>query len=66
MLAALLQQLYNLDVLEEDGILAWWEDERAADGENMTTVKERCRVLVEWLENADEEDSDEESEDEDD
>ena len=66
LLAAMLQQLYSLDVLEEDGILAWWEDERAVKGDGMTAIKERCRVLVEWLENADEEDSDEESDDEDD
>ncbi|KAK4228175.1 putative translation initiation factor eIF-2B subunit epsilon [Podospora fimiseda] len=65
LLAAMLQQLYNLDVLEEDGILAWWVDKRADEGESMTRVKEKCRVLVEWLENADEEDSEEESDDED-
>ncbi|KAK4194994.1 putative translation initiation factor eIF-2B subunit epsilon [Triangularia verruculosa] len=64
LLAALLQQLYSLDVLEEDGILAWWADKRAAEGETMTKVKEKCKVLVDWLEEADEEDSDED-EDED-
>ena len=60
LLAALLQQLYAQDVLEEEGILAWWADKRAAEGESMATVRDKCRVLVEWLENADEEDSDEE------
>ncbi|XWW99987.1 hypothetical protein V2A60_008003 [Cordyceps javanica] len=60
-LAALMQQLYALDVLEEDGILAWWEDERAADGEGMAAIKDKCRVLVEWLENAEEEDDDDDS-----
>lgn len=60
LLAAMLQQLYNLDVLEEDGILAWWVDKRADEGESMTKIKEKCRVLVEWLENADEEGSSEE------
>lgn len=64
LLAALLQQLYALDILEEEGITEWWEDERAAEGEGMTTLREKCRVLVEWLENADEEDSDEDSDDE--
>ncbi|AEO67720.1 248bebc0-b44c-48a5-9568-27a74349cb9e [Thermothielavioides terrestris] len=66
LLAALLQQLYSLDVLEEDGILAWWADERAAEGEGMNKLREKCRVLVEWLENADEEESSEEEEEEDD
>jgi translation initiation factor eIF-2B subunit epsilon len=66
LLAALLQQLYNRDVLEEDGILAWWADKRAAEGEKMGALREKCRVLVEWLENADEEESSEEEEEEDD
>ncbi|KAF5022878.1 hypothetical protein F66182_5070 [Fusarium sp. NRRL 66182] len=55
-LAALLQQLYTLDILEEEGILSWWGDERAVDGEGMAPLKEKCRVLVEWLESAEEED----------
>ncbi|KAL0939615.1 translation initiation factor eif-2b epsilon [Colletotrichum truncatum] len=64
LLAATLQQLYGLDVLEEEGILAWWEDERAEEGEGMGTLKEKCRVLVEWLENAEEEDDDSDEDDE--
>ncbi|KAL2138148.1 hypothetical protein VTI28DRAFT_7383 [Corynascus sepedonium] len=65
LLAALLQQLYSLDVLEEEGILAWWADKRACEGEAMGALRDKCRVLVEWLENADEEDSSEEEEEED-
>ncbi|ROT35752.1 eIF4-gamma/eIF5/eIF2-epsilon [Sodiomyces alkalinus F11] len=77
LLAALLQQLYNLDVLEEEGILAWWAEERALGGgggggkdgeleDKMKAVRERCRVLVEWLENASEEEDDDDDDDEDD
>lgn len=58
LLAALLQQLYALDILEEEGIVGWWGDARAVEGETMTGLKEKCRVLVEWLENASEEDDD--------
>ncbi|KAK3941186.1 translation initiation factor eif-2b epsilon subunit [Diplogelasinospora grovesii] len=65
LLAAMLQKLYSLDVLEEDGIIAWWEDKRASGSDSMDKIKEKCRVLVEWLENADEEDSEEESEEDD-
>ncbi|KAL2163727.1 hypothetical protein VTH06DRAFT_5785 [Thermothelomyces fergusii] len=65
LLAALLQQLYSLDVLEEDGILAWWADKRSSEGEGMGALRDKCRVLVEWLENADEEESSEEDDDED-
>lgn len=62
LLAALLQQLYGLDILEEEGILGWWEDDRAAEGDEMSQLREKCKVLVEWLENAEEEDdSDEDS-----
>ncbi|KAF4996819.1 hypothetical protein FGRMN_4262 [Fusarium graminum] len=56
LLAAMLQQLYAVDILEEEGILSWWENERAVDGEGMALLKEKCRVLVEWLETAEEED----------
>ncbi|PHH81818.1 hypothetical protein CDD82_7803 [Ophiocordyceps australis] len=58
LLAALMQQLYALDILEEEGILGWWQDERAVEGDAMAALKHKCRVLVEWLENAEEEDDD--------
>lgn len=61
LLAALFQQLYHQDVLEEEGIKAWWVDKRASEGETMATVRDKCRVLVEWLDNADEEDTDDDS-----
>ncbi|PFH62992.1 hypothetical protein XA68_10404 [Ophiocordyceps unilateralis] len=61
LLSAMLQQLYGLDILDEDAILAWWYDERAADDgdDGMAALKERCSKLVEWLENASEDDDDE-------
>lgn len=64
LLAAILQQLYALDILEEEGILGWWEDDRAVEGDVMAGLKDKCKVLVEWLENAEEEDDDEDSDDE--
>jgi translation initiation factor eIF-2B subunit epsilon len=63
LLAALFQRLYGVDVLEEEGILQWWADERTVQGESMGAVKERCRVLVEWLENAEEEEDDDDDDD---
>ncbi|RDA87036.1 hypothetical protein CP532_3236 [Ophiocordyceps camponoti-leonardi (nom. inval.)] len=66
LLSALLQQLYGLDVIDEDAILAWWYDETAVNAEDgLAALKERCTKLVEWLENASEEDDDDEDEDED-
>ncbi|KAI0154509.1 eIF4-gamma/eIF5/eIF2-epsilon [Xylariaceae sp. FL1272] len=63
LLAAMLQQMYDNDVLEEEGIIAWWEDARGKDGDNMTSVRAKCQVLVEWLENASEEESDDDDDD---
>ncbi|KAL7619583.1 translation initiation factor eIF-2B epsilon subunit, GEF [Parahypoxylon ruwenzoriense] len=65
LLAAMLQQMYDLDILEEDGILGWWGDDRGKDEGLMSGVRDKCQALVEWLENADEE-SEEEDEDDDD
>ncbi|KAI3396038.1 hypothetical protein diail_534 [Diaporthe ilicicola] len=63
LLAAMLQHMYNEDVVEEDGILAWWVDKRAAEGESMTVVRGRCKILVDWLEEADSDDDDDEDSD---
>ncbi|KKA26162.1 hypothetical protein TD95_003596 [Thielaviopsis punctulata] len=64
LLSAMLQHLYSLDIIEEDAILAWWEDEKSQTQE-LAGVREKCKALVEWLETAEEEDSDEEEDDSD-
>ncbi|KAJ2904097.1 nucleotide-diphospho-sugar transferase [Zalerion maritima] len=64
LLAGLLQQMYSNDVLDEDGIDAWWSNPQSQDGESMTAVRERVRVLVEWLQQAEEESEEGESEEE--
>ncbi|KAI1331534.1 eIF4-gamma/eIF5/eIF2-epsilon [Xylariaceae sp. FL0255] len=66
LLAAMLQQMYDLDILEEEGIIAWWEDARGKEGETMTSVRVKSQALVEWLENAEEEGSDEDDDNDDD
>ena len=63
LLAAMLQQLYILDILEEDGILGWWGDERAVEKEGMAALRDRCKTLVDWLENASEEEEDSDDDD---
>ncbi|KAI1497286.1 nucleotide-diphospho-sugar transferase [Biscogniauxia marginata] len=65
LLAAMLQQMYELDIIEEEGILGWWQDDRSKEGDTMAGVRARCQALVEWLENAEEE-SDEDDDDDDD
>lgn len=65
LLAAVLQRMYSEDVVEDEGILAWWADKRAAEGESLSFVKSRCKALIDWLEeeedDSDEDDGDEES-----
>ncbi|KAI1162743.1 eIF4-gamma/eIF5/eIF2-epsilon [Nemania serpens] len=63
LLAAMLQQMYDLDILEEEGLLAWWEDARGKEGEVMTVVRAKCQALIEWLENAEEESDEDDDED---
>lgn len=64
LLSALLQQLYALDVLDEDGIMAWWRASASATasgpggGERMAAVREKCLRLVEWLQEDDDSDDD--------
>lgn len=58
LLAAILQRMYSEDVVEDEGILAWWGDKRAAEGESLSFVKSRCKALIDWLED-DDDDSDE-------
>lgn len=66
LLAAMLQHMYGADVLDEGGILAWWADERAAQGEGMGDVRGRCQVLIDWLEEDSEEEDDDDEDDEED
>ncbi|KAI2467360.1 nucleotide-diphospho-sugar transferase [Annulohypoxylon bovei var. microspora] len=64
LLAAILQQMYDLDILEEEGIVGWWEDERSKEEGLILGVREKSQALVEWLENADEESEEEDDDDE--
>ncbi|GAP90707.1 putative translation initiation factor eIF-2B subunit epsilon [Rosellinia necatrix] len=65
LLAAMLQQMYDLDVLEEEGLIAWWGDARGKEGEVMPVIRAKCQALIEWLENAEEESDDDDDDDDD-
>ena len=56
------KELYVLEVIEEEGVLQWWEDERSQEGE-MGRVRGLTEQFIEWLKKA-EEDDDSDSEDE--
>ncbi|KAH7382805.1 nucleotide-diphospho-sugar transferase [Cadophora sp. MPI-SDFR-AT-0126] len=62
-LAAVSQKLYQLEVLEEEAFLRWWEESEElgeAEDAEMKRVREKTGVFVEWLRSAEsEEESDE-------
>lgn len=62
LLTSLMQQMYHVDVLSEDGIVAWWHTEKSQEDGAMAAVRQRVKALVDWLE----EDDDEEETDEED
>lgn len=63
-LFALCKDLYEREVIEEEGFEAWWGDVRSSETEEMRVVRERTKAFIEWLAEAEEEDSDEEEDDE--
>ncbi|OAL51926.1 nucleotide-diphospho-sugar transferase [Pyrenochaeta sp. DS3sAY3a] len=58
-------KLVELDSVEEDGIVQWWDDERSSENEDMKKVKEKTKSLVDFLQQESEEESEDESEEED-
>lgn len=55
------KEAYFLELVEEDGVLQWWEDERSgADG--LRSVRGLMEPFIRFLQEAEEEESDEESE----
>lgn len=61
-------KLVELDSVEEEGMIQWWEDEKSTDGEEMQKVREKTRSLIQFLqlESESEEESEEEEDDDDD
>lgn len=62
-LAAVCQKLYQLDILEEDAFLRWWDEGKGGD-EEMKRVREKTVVFVDWLREAEAESSEEEDDEE--
>jgi len=61
-IALILQGLYEADVLEEETILAWYssppESAWLVNKETAAAVRVKAKPFIEWLEAADEEESD--------
>ena len=62
LLLFVINEVYYSDMIEEDGILQWWDNERSAEGE-MGKVRKLTEQFITFLKEA-EEDDDDESEDE--
>ncbi|KAL5403687.1 hypothetical protein PMIN06_012670 [Paraphaeosphaeria minitans] len=58
-------KLVELECVEDDGVLQWWEDAKSSENEELEKVKGKTRQLIDYL-NESEEESDEDEEDDDD
>lgn len=56
-LFALCKELYEREVLEEESFEAWWVDGKSKETEEMERVRGRTEVFMNWLREAEEEDS---------
>jgi translation initiation factor eIF-2B subunit epsilon len=55
--------LYDDDVVEEDAIFKWYGSDRSKQlGPAATALREKASVIIKWLQEAEEEDSDEDDE----
>ena len=62
LLVFIAKELYDLDLVEEDGIMQWWEDDKSQRGD-MGRVRVLTEQFIEFLQTADEESDDESEED---
>jgi translation initiation factor eIF-2B subunit epsilon len=58
------KELYELEIVEEEAYEQWWTDERSSNSEELRQVRSQTEQFVDWLANAEEEESDGESNDE--
>ena len=56
------KELYETDVVEEDGVLQWWNNPKSQGGE-MGQVRELTEQFIKWLEEAAEDEESDEEED---
>ncbi|RPB03561.1 nucleotide-diphospho-sugar transferase [Choiromyces venosus 120613-1] len=66
LLLTVAQRVFELDIVEEEAINAWWADEKSStEAGGMSKVRQATEVFVKWLAEAEEESSEEEEEDDD-
>ncbi|KAK4691948.1 translation initiation factor eIF-2B subunit epsilon, partial [Lecanoromycetidae sp. Uapishka_2] len=59
------KEMYDLEIIEEDGVLQWWEDTRSYEGE-MGKVRGLTEQFITYLKEAEEDEESSEEEDNDD
>ena len=59
------KEVYDLDIIEEDGVLQWWDDPRSQEGE-MGKVRGLTEQFITFLKEAEEDEESEEEDDDDD
>ena len=59
-------KLIELESVEDDGILQWWEDPKSDESEELKKVKGKTQQLIDFLNQSSEEESEEEDDDDDD
>ncbi|KAL2009813.1 hypothetical protein VTN00DRAFT_5620 [Thermoascus crustaceus] len=58
------KELYDLEIVDEEAYEQWWEDERSSSTEEMRKVRGQTQQFVDWLANAEEDESSEEQSEE--
>lgn len=59
------KEMYDLEIVEEEGVAQWWEDERGHEGE-MGQVRGLTEAFIVWLKEAEVEDDDDDEDNEED
>jgi hypothetical protein len=59
-------KLVELESIEDDGIVQWWEDAKSSESEDLQKVKAKTQQLVDFLNQSSEEESDEDEEEDED
>lgn len=54
-------KLVELDSIEEDGMIQWWEDDKSTENADMEKVREKTKSLIDFLQQESEDESEEES-----
>lgn len=55
-------KLVEMDVIEEEGMVQWWENPKSSDEEAMRRVRAKTQQLIDFLNESEEEESDEDEE----